>query len=82
DGGPGGHKGLKSVSGVLQSDAYARLRIGVGLKPEGQNLADWVLAPMPDKDEDVVVDLLPTMTGAIEVWLDEGTEAAMNRFNQ
>jgi hypothetical protein len=37
---------------------------------------------MPDKDEDVVVDLLPTMTGAIEVWLDEGTEAAMNRFNQ
>ena len=77
-----GHKGPKSASGVLQSDAYARLRIGVGLKPEGQDLADWVLSRMPQEDEDIVVDLLPIMTGAIEAWIEEGTEAAMNHFNQ
>jgi PTH1 family peptidyl-tRNA hydrolase len=82
EGGPGGHKGLKSVSGVLQSDAYARLRIGVGLKPEGQDLADWVLSRMPQEDEDIVVDLLPGMTGAIEAWIEEGAEVVMNRFNQ
>lgn len=82
EGGPGGHNGLKSVSGFLQSDAYARLRIGVGLKPEGQDLADWVLARMSEEDEDIVLDLLPVMTNAVEVWIEEGVEEGMNRFNQ
>ena len=82
DGSPGGHNGLKSVSGALQSNAYARLRIGVGRKPEGVDLADWVLSPMPEEDEDVVVALLPELTRAVETWVAEGVEAAMNRFNR
>jgi len=82
EGSPGGHNGLKSVSGALQSNEYARLRIGVGQKPEGEDLADWVLAPMTEDDEDVVVGLLPELTQAVEVWIDEGVEAAMNRFNR
>jgi hypothetical protein len=36
---------------------------------------------MPEEDEDVVVGLLPELTEAIEAWLGEGVEAAMNRFN-
>jgi peptidyl-tRNA hydrolase, PTH1 family len=82
DGSPGGHNGLKSVSGALQSNAYARLRIGVGKKPEGMDLADWVLAPMEEEDEDVVVALLPDLTEAVETWVSEGVEAAMSRFNR
>jgi PTH1 family peptidyl-tRNA hydrolase len=81
-GSPGGHNGLKSISGALRSDEYARLRIGVGRKPEGEDLADWVLAPMPEGDEQVIVDLLPELTKAVEAWLGEGVEAAMNRFNR
>jgi len=81
-GSPGGHNGLKSISGALRSNEYARLRIGVGRKPEGEDLADWVLAPMPDEDEQVIVDLLPELTKAVEAWLEEGVEAAMNRFNR
>ena len=38
-GGAGGHNGLKSVSGALQSNDYARLRIGVGKKPDGEDLS-------------------------------------------
>ncbi len=82
EGSPGGHNGLKSISGALQSHAYARLRIGVGQKPEGADLSDWVLSPMPDDDEEVVVSLLPEMTRAVEAWVSEGVEAAMNRFNR
>jgi PTH1 family peptidyl-tRNA hydrolase len=82
EGSAGGHNGLKSVSGALQSNAFARLRIGVGTKPEGVDLSDWVLAPMPEADEEIVVGLLPDLTKAVEVWIGEGIEAAMNRFNR
>jgi PTH1 family peptidyl-tRNA hydrolase len=82
DGSAGGHNGLKSVAGALQSTTFARLRIGVGTKPEGVDLSDWVLAPMPEADEEVIVGLLPELTRAVEVWMGEGTEAAMNRFNR
>lgn len=81
-GSPGGHNGLRSVSGALGTDEYPRLRIGVGKKPEGEELSDWVLSPMPAYDEDVVVGLLPELTRAVEVWIAEGTEVAMNRFNR
>jgi PTH1 family peptidyl-tRNA hydrolase len=70
------------VSGALQSNDYGRLRIGVGRKPEGEDLSDWVLSPMPAEDEEAVVGLLPELTKAIEVWIDEGMEAAMTRFNR
>jgi len=82
EGGPGGHNGLKSISGALRSHEYPRLRIGVGTKPGGEDLSDWVLAPMPVEDEDVVVGLLPELTQGVELWLEEGVEAAMNRFNR
>ncbi len=82
EGGAGGHNGLKSIAGALRSNEYARLRVGVGKKPEGEDLADWVLSPMPEEDEDVVVQLLPELTRAVETWMTEGMEAAMNRFNR
>lgn len=81
-GSPGGHNGLKSVSDALGSDAYARLRVGVGKKPEGADLADWVLSPMPEEDEEIVVGLLPELTRAVETWVTEGIEAAMSRHNR
>lgn len=81
-GSAGGHNGLRSVEAALGTREYARLRIGVGRAPEGEDLADWVLSPMPEEDEDVVVGLLPELTGGVELWMDEDVEAAMNRLNR
>lgn len=81
-GSAGGHNGLKSIESVLGTDAYPRLRVGVGQRPTGEDLADWVLSPMPKTDEEAVTLLLPDLVRAIEVWVEEGTETAMSRFNR
>ncbi len=81
-GGAGGHKGLKSVSGALGTESYARLRLGVGSAPEGTDLSDWVLSPMSEDDESTVVGVLPELSLAVEVWIRDGIEEAMNQFNR
>ena len=73
---------MKSVSGVLGTEAYARLRLGVGLAPEGIDLSDWVLSPMNEDDEARVVGLLPDLSKAVGVWIHDGVEEAMNQFNR
>ena len=81
-GGSGGHNGLRSVGAALGTTDFARLRIGVGVAPAPMDLSDWVLSAMPPEDEDAVVALLTELTPAVELWLEEGTEAVMNRFNR
>ncbi len=81
-GSAGGHNGLKSIEAVLGTQAYARLRVGVGVLPEGEDLADWVLAPFPPAEEEAIVALLPTLAEAVAMWVTEGVNAAANRFNR
>ena len=81
-GSPGGHNGLKSISGALGTHEYARLRIGVGEAPSGEDLSDWVLSPMDAGEEDVVLGLLPELVKGVEVWGNEGVAAAMDGFNR
>jgi len=70
DGSAGGHNGLKSIEGALQSQQYARLRVGVGPLPEGTgDWADYVLAPFEPAQLDDVQALMPQMIEAVEKWL-------------
>jgi len=81
-GSAGGHNGLKSVEGALMRQDYARLRIGVGpLPPDGRDLADFVLDQFAQDDWALMTNLLNPMAEAVECWLAEGIEPAMNRFN-
>ena len=82
-GSAGGHNGLKSVEGVLHRQDYARLRIGVGPRPmELDDLADFVLDRFTREERAALDALLDPMAEAVECWLDEGIERAMNRFNR
>jgi len=81
-GSAGGHNGLRSVEAALGTREYARLRIGVGAKPPGEELAGWVLSPMPPDEEEIVAGLLPHLVGCVEAWLERGAEAAMHGCNR
>jgi PTH1 family peptidyl-tRNA hydrolase len=71
EGSAGGHNGLKSVEGALQSQAFARLRIGVGPLPEGWSgdWADYVLAPFDPEQVEQIEALMPQMVDAVDRWL-------------
>jgi PTH1 family peptidyl-tRNA hydrolase len=82
-GSAGGHNGLKSIEAVLRQQDYARLRIGVGPVPEGASgLSDYVLGEFARDEWDTLMTLLDPMSEAVECWLGEGIERAMNRFNR
>ena len=70
EGSSGGHNGLKSIEAALQSQAYARLRIGVGPLPEG--MSDWseyVLASFDPEQLEQLETLQPELIAAVEQWL-------------
>ena len=82
-GSAGGHNGLKSIEGVLQRQDYARLRIGVGpAPPDLEDLSDYVLDEFSPEERDTITQLLDPMSEAVEAWLQEGIEVAMNHFNR
>ena len=82
-GSAGGHNGLLSIESALRSREYARLRVGVGA-PEDRDVdrAEWVLAPPRQDEEEAVLTAFDMMSEAVECWLSDGAEMAMNRFNR
>ena len=70
EGSSGGHNGLKSIEGALQSQAYARLRIGVGPLPPGTgDWADFVLEPFTAEESEQLEALMPRLIEAVTGWL-------------
>ncbi len=80
-GSAGGHNGLKSIEAVLRSREYARLRLGVGEKQPGQDLADHVLSDFEPDEEAMVVEQLPRAADGVRAWIEHGIIRAA-RFNR
>ena len=80
-GSAGGHNGLKNIIAHLGTEEFPRIRVGVGEKTEGWDLADYVLARFDKDSEPVIREALANVVGAVETWLSEGIDAAMNRYN-
>ncbi len=81
-GSAGGHNGLKNIIAHLHSEAFPRVRVGVGGKPHPDyDMADWVLGHPQGEDRKALDDAVKRAAQAVEVIIKEGVTPAMNKFN-
>lgn len=81
-GGLAGHNGLRSITQHLRTQDYARIRIGVGRPPGGASRgADWVLSKVSRADRTDLDIGIAEAVDALQMIIDEGLDAAMQRFN-
>lgn len=83
-GSPGGHRGLESVIENLRTDQVPRLRLGISPEdgpPNGEDLVEFVLAPFPPDQREALEAMVTRAADACELWLREGAEQAMAKFN-
>ena len=81
-GGAGGHNGVLSMIDALGSDRFARVKIGVGRPPAGEEAADYVLAAVPPGERSILDETVQRAAQAVECWIADGIMTSMNRFNQ
>lgn len=80
-GGDGGHRGLKSLRGTLGSDAFIRLRIGVGRPIAQMSVTDHVLGRFNPEERKALSGVIERARDAVAVILCKGVREAMNLFN-
>jgi peptidyl-tRNA hydrolase, PTH1 family len=81
EGGAGGHNGLKSIIQSLATQAFPRMRVGVGRGDGQRDLADHVLGRFGADERDTVSAAVLRAADATEMWLSEGIGRVMNAFN-
>ncbi len=82
DGSAGGHNGIKSIISEVGSQAFPRVKIGVGAKPhQEQDLADWVLSTFSAGEEKSLQSALKRAAEAALCIIDQGVPEAANRYN-
>jgi len=81
-GSAGGHNGLKSIISQLGTDAFPRIKIGVGAPPHPDyDMADWVLGTFKGQDAKDIDEAVKRAYEAIETYITQGADRAMNKFN-
>lgn len=81
-GSDGGQRGMRSIIEMTNSDAFPRVKIGVGEKPHPDyNLADWVLSHFTDKEMPALKGALDKAAQAAAMIVQDRMEEAMNRFS-
>lgn len=81
-GSAGGHNGMKSIIAHAGTQEFARIKIGVGAKPEGWDLADHVLSRFPKEEREAVEDAMKDAVAAAEKIVAGDVEQAMNIYNK
>ena len=81
-GSAGGHNGIKSIISHLGHDAFLRIKIGVGEKPRGYDLADYVLGHFEGEDKEKMEEAYEKAVQAVRMALHGDVCEAMNQFNR
>jgi peptidyl-tRNA hydrolase, PTH1 family len=81
-GSAGTHNGMRSIVGLLGRDDLPRIRIGIGPQPEQWDIADYVLADVPQECLELYRQTLEKAADAAEMIIGEGLARAMNQFNR
>lgn len=82
EGSAGTHNGMRSIIGLLGRQDFPRLRVGVGKKPEGWELADWVLSHYQTEEErKVQFDAFQLAADTVIDWVKNGMDSAMRTAN-
>jgi peptidyl-tRNA hydrolase, PTH1 family len=80
-GGAGGQNGVRNIIHHLGTKEFARARFGIGRPPGRMKARDYVLQPMTGDDAQLAEEVRQTTAEAIELWLTDGIELAMSRYN-
>ena len=80
-GSAGGHNGIKNIIAHLGTQEFSRIKIGVGEKPKGWDLADYVLGHFKKEEEPLIREALGNAAEAVKVIMRDGVDRAMNDFN-
>ena len=82
-GGAGTHNGLRHIVQCTGTEAFPRVRVGMGMPPAQWDLADWVLGKFQTEEErKIAYDAYLLAADAALCWAENGIDAAMNRFNK
>jgi peptidyl-tRNA hydrolase, PTH1 family len=80
-GSSGGQNGIKSIARLLGTQEFPRAKVGIGRPPGRMDPAAYVLQDFSCEEEEAFGPLREKICDAVECWLFEGIEAAMNQFN-
>ena len=81
-GGSGGHKGMRSIIEQLGTEAFSRLRVGIGRPPGRMDAAEYVLQPFDQAENAIITEIIEQAVAAIECWLLGGIVSTMDKFNR
>lgn len=81
-GSAGGHNGLKNIIAHLGHDSFIRIKVGVGEKPKGWDLADYVLGHFSPQERTLMDEAALRAADAIRTIITQGADVAMNEFNR
>lgn len=81
-GSAGGHNGIKNIIAMTGTDKFLRIKVGVGEKPKGWDLADYVLGHFDDEDKEFMDEAIENAMAAVVLMMNDEVDKAMNEYNR